>query len=248
MQYHPAHGLARVQGAFRGVSSAGRASDCRSRGPKNPAQPRDMNNNVIRELAVLSSIINHARREWSLNIPNPVTMIKKPSSTPGRNKILTHEELIRLLSELEKISPWYKPLTEFALETAMRRGEILSLIWVNINFEKSVAYLPHTKNGDSRYVPLSIKAVRILKSLPRDIDGRVFPLKEGTVSKLFLRATRRANVEDFHFHDLRHMAITRLASIFTNPLEVATISGHKSLSMLKRYTHLNAEELARKLG
>ena len=159
-------------------------------------------NTIIRELAVLSSIINHARREWGLNIINPVAIIKKPSSTPGRNRILSHDELNRLLVELEKISLWYKPLTEFALETAMRRGELLSLTWANINFDKSVAFLPHTKNGDSRYAPLSNKAVRILRSLPRDIEGRVFPLKEGTVSTLFLRATRRAKVEDFHFHDL----------------------------------------------
>ena len=222
--------------------------------PKHIADYRDERlkvikpNTVIRELAVLSSIINHARREWGLNIINPVTMIKKPSSTSGRNRILNDEEFGRLFIELEKISPWYKPLVEFALETAMRRGELMSLLWANINFEKSVAFLPITKNGDSRYVPLSSKAIRIIKSLPRGIDGRVFPLNKGTVSILFLRATRRAKVEDFHFHDLRHTAITRLASIFSNPIEIATISGHKSLSMLKRYTHLKAEDLVRKLG
>ena len=222
--------------------------------PKHIADYRDERlkvikpNTVIRELAVLSSIINHARREWGLNVINPVTMIKKPSSTPGRNRILNDEELGRLFIQLEKISPWYKPLVEFALETAMRRGEIMSLLWVNVNFEKSVAFLPITKNGDSRYVPLSSKAIRIIKSLPRGIDGRVFPLNKGPVSILFLRAVRRAKVEDFHFHDLRHTAITRLASIFSNPMEIAAISGHKSLSMLKRYTHFKAEDLVKKLG
>jgi integrase len=222
--------------------------------PKHIADYRDerlkMNkpNTVIRELAILSSIINHARREWALNITNPVTMIKKPSSTQGRDRILNDEECGRLFIELEKISPWYKPLVEFALETAMRRGEIMSLLWANINFEKSVAFLPITKNGDSRYVPLSSKAIRIIKSLPRGIDGRVFPLNKGTVSILFLRAVRRAKVEDFHFHDLRHTAITRFASIFSNPMEIAAISGHKSLSMLKRYTHFKAEDLVKKLA
>jgi len=222
--------------------------------PKHIADYRDERlklnkpNTVIRELAVLSSIINHARREWGLNIANPVTMIKKPSSTQGRDRILNDEELDRLFIELEKISPWYKPLVEFALETAMRRGEIMSLLWVNINFEKSVAFLPLTKNGDSRYVPLSSKAIRIIRSLPRGIDGRVFPLNKGTVSILFLRALRRAKVENFHFHDLRHTAITRLASIFSNPMEIAAISGHKSLSMLKRYTHFKAEDLVKKLA
>jgi integrase len=222
--------------------------------PKHIADYRDERlklnkpNTVIRELAVLSSIINHARREWGLNIANPVTMIKKPSSTQGRDRILNDEELDRLFIELEKISPWYKPLVEFALETAMRRGEIMSLLWVNINFEKSVAFLALTKNGDSRYVPLSSKAIRIIRSLPRGIDGRVFPLNKGTVSILFLRALRRAKVENFHFHDLRHTAITRLASIFSNPMEIASISGHKSLSMLQRYTHIKAEDLVKKLA
>jgi integrase len=221
--------------------------------PKHVADYRDERlklnkpNTVIRELAVLSSIINHARREWGLNITNPVTMIRKPSSSQGRNRILNNEELTSLYIQLEMISSWYKPLVEFALETAMRRGELMSLLWVNINFEKSIAFLPLTKNGDSRYVPLSMQAIRILKSLPRDIEGRVFPLNKGTVSILFLRASRRAKIEDIHFHDLRHMAITRLASIFSNPMELASISGHKSLSMLKRYTHFKAEDLAKKM-
>jgi integrase len=175
-------------------------------------------------------------------------MIKKPSSTKGRDRILNDEELSRLFIQLEKISPWYKPLVEIALETAMRRGELMSLLWVNVNFDKCIAFLPLTKNGDSRYVPLSMKAIKILKSLPRDIEGRVFPLNKQTVSILFLRAARRAKISDIHFHDLRHMGITRLASIFSNPMEVAAISGHKSLSMLQRYTHIKAEDLVKKIG
>ena len=222
--------------------------------PKHMADYRDERlkeikpNTVIRELAILSSVINLARREWGLNIINPITMIKKPSSTKGRDRILNDEELGRLIIQLEKISPWYKPLVEFAIETAMRRGELLSLLWANVSFEKSIAFLPLTKNGDSRYIPLSLKAIRILKLLPRDIEGRVFPLNKQTVSILFLRAARRAEVLDIHFHDLRHMAITRLASKFSNPIEIAAISGHKSLSMLKRYTHIKAEDLVQKLG
>lgn len=205
-------------------------------------------NTVIRELAVLSSIINHARREWGLNIINPVTMIKKPPSSQGRDRLLDNDELSRLLGELEKINCWLKPLTEFALETAMRRGELMSLLWTNINFEKSVAFLPLTKNGDSRYVPLSTKAIKILKTLPRDIEGRVFPLNKQTVSIFFLRAARRAKLSDIHFHDLRHIALTKLSVRFSNILELATISGHKELKMLQRYVHIKAEDLVQKLG
>ena len=167
----------------------------------------------------------------------------------GWDGFFSQDDALRgLCIELEKISPWYKPLVEFALETGMRRGELMSLLWVNINFEKSVAFLPLTKNGDSRYVPLSSKAIKILKALPRDIEGRVFPLNKQTVSILFLRGARRAKIIDIHFHDLRHIAITRLASKFSNPIEIAAISGHKSLSMLKRYTHIKAEDLVQKLG
>ncbi len=222
--------------------------------PKHLADYRDERlkvikpNTVIRELAVLSSVINHARREWSLNITNPVSMIKKPSYAQGRDRTLNAEELSRLFIQLEKIGLWYKPLAEFALETSMRRGELMSLLWVNINFEKSVALLPLTKNGYSRYVPLSTKAISILKSLPRDIEGRVFPLNKQTVSILFLRATRRAKIENFHFHDLRHMALSRLSSKFTNILELAVISGHRELRMLQRYVHIKAEDLVIKLN
>ncbi|QDC90067.1 site-specific integrase [Candidatus Methylopumilus universalis] len=222
--------------------------------PKHLANYRDERlkvikpNTVIRELAILSSVINHARREWGLHIENPVAMIKKPPMPQGRDRVINNEELNRLFIQLEKISTWYKPLVEFALETAMRRGELISLLWENVNFEKSVIFLPLTKNGDSRYVPLSIKAIRILKSLPRDIEGRVFPLNKGTVSILFLRAARRAQVEDFHFHDLRHMALTNLSERFPNILELAAISGHKELRMLQRYVHIKAENLVCKLG
>jgi integrase len=204
-------------------------------------------NTVIRELAYISSMINHARREWGLGIINPVAQIKKPPQPQGRKRVLDDPEISRMLHELEKINPFLKPLCEFAIETAMRRGELMLLLWANINFEKSVAFLPLTKNGDSRYVPLSTKAIKILKLLPRDIEGRVFPLNKQTVSILFLRATRRAGIENFHFHDLRHMALTRLSSKFTNILELAAISGHRELKMLQRYVHIKAEDLVRKL-
>ena len=140
-----------------------------------------------------------------------------------------------------------KLVVEFALETAMRRGEILSLIWRNINFEKRTAYLPMTKNGEYRYVPLSTRAVNILNSLPQSENEYVFKLEAQTLSIGFKRCTKRANVVDMRFHDLRHCAITNLSSKFLNVLELAAISGHKSLNMLKRYTHIKAEDLVKKL-
>lgn len=108
--------------------------------------------------------------------------------------------------------------------------------------------VPDTKNGTPRTVPLSTAAVELLKSLPRNISGEVFPLKYFTLDAAFKRAVRRAGLIDFHFHDLRHTAITAMAEKLPNLIELSAVTGHKSLSMLKRYYHPSIEVLARKLG
>jgi integrase len=208
---------------------------------------------VIRELAYISSIINQARREWGINIDNPIRLVRKPQSPQGRNRILNEAEKLRILDELvprptRRVSMWMKPLVEFALETGMRRGEMLALTWTNVDLINRTAYLHLTKNGESRTVPLSSKAIQILKSLPRNIAGEVFPIKPEAVAAAFIKATRRAGVKDFHFHDLRHTAITHLATRLPNLIELAAVSGHKSLAMLKRYYHPTTKELANKLG
>ena len=208
---------------------------------------------VIRDLCYISSIINHARREWGINITNPVTLVRKPQSPKGRTRILSNEEKMRLMRVLEAapknhFSMWMPYIVEFALETAMRQGEITSLRWENVDLSKRVAFLPLTKNGDSRYVPLSTAAIKILNELPRSIEGRVFPVNRETVSVRFKRLARKANLVDLRFHDLRHTAITNMAGKLTNVLELSAVTGHKTLGMLKRYTHLKAEDLAKKLG
>jgi integrase len=207
---------------------------------------------VIRELSYFSSIINHARREWGINISNPIPLVKKPAAPQGRNRILSTDELDRLFDSLKprvkNANIWVLPLAKFALETAMRRGELLGLHWEQIDMRKRVAYIPLTKNGSSRLVPLSHAAIEILSSLPRNLKGRVFPLNKTTLSAAIERARKKAKLEDFHFHDLRHMAITRLAERLPNLIELSAVSGHKSLTMLKRYYHPNPEQLARKIS
>jgi integrase len=203
---------------------------------------------VIRELSNISTILNYGKRELGLTINNPVTLIKKPPIPEGRNRILKEDEISRLLIELEKINPWYKFLTEFALETAMRRGELMSFLWTNVDFEKHLIFLPITKNGYSRYVPLSNRAINILKLLPKTKEERVFPLNKGTVSAMFLEAVRRAKLDNVHFHDLRHIAITNISKKIPNIFELAIISGHRSLKMLQRYTHIKAEDVANKMN
>ena len=206
---------------------------------------------VIRELAYFSSIINHARREWGINISNPVLLIKKPLNPQSRSRILLEEEANKLLDALKptgRKSIWMQPLVLLALETAMRRGELLGLRWENVNLEKRTAFLELTKNGDSRLVPLSSKAVEILLSMPRCIDGRVFPINHAAVSANFDRARKKAGIENIRFHDLRRTAITALAQKLPNLIELSHVSGHRSLEVLKRYYQPSTAQLARKLG
>ena len=206
---------------------------------------------VIRELAYLSAIINHARREWGISVPNPVQMVRKPPSPQARSRVLTEEEISKLLQALEptgRRSHWTKPIVQLALATAMRRGELLALRWEHIDLNGRTAFLPETKNGDSRTVPLSTAAVKVLAELPRHISGSVFPLKAFTLDAAFKRGVRRAGLDGVRFHDLRRTAITRMAEKLPNVIELAAVSGHKSLMVLKRYYRPTAMDLAQKLG
>ncbi|QWE02303.1 site-specific integrase [Polynucleobacter sp. JS-JIR-II-b4] len=206
---------------------------------------------VIRELSYFSSIITHARKEWGININNPVALVSKPKNPQGRSRILDNAETNALFEALRptgRRSIWMLPLVKLALETAMRRSELLGLRWEHIDLGRRTIFLELTKNGTSRTVPLSTHAIQILTEMPRNLDGRVFPVTHVVVSQAFNRARKQAGVKDIRFHDLRHMAITRLAEKLPNLIELSAVSGHKSLAMLKRYYHPNPKLLAEKLG
>ena len=148
----------------------------------------------------------------------------------------------------------------------MRQGELISLTWDNIDFKKSTAYLSLTKNGEAREVPLSSRAIATLKKMPRSIDNQVFPITQNALQMAWERAVLRAKkayqsdcldgnakpcplfLSNLRFHDLRHEATSRLAEKLSNILELASVTGHKDLQMLKRYYHPRATELAKKLG
>ncbi|MEO5337337.1 MAG: site-specific integrase [Magnetospirillum sp. WYHS-4] len=145
-------------------------------------------------------------------------------------------------------STWLAPIVVLAMETGMRLGEIVGLQWENVDFGSRVAALPMTKNGTRREVPLSSRAIVTLRKLPRSIDGRVFPITDEAVKRAWRAATTRADIEDLRFHDLRHEATSRLFEKGLDTMEVAAVTGHKTLTMLRRYTHLKAADLAKKLG
>lgn len=218
---------------------------------------------VRRELDVLSSIFTYAVKEWRLCSENPVLSIRKPSPGRARQRRLMPGELDRIIAASQ--SPDFAAIVTLAFETAMRRGELLGLQWENIDFDRRLAYLPITKNGEARYVPLSSRALAVLQGLNGPLSGNVFSKNGTSLSGAFQRAVGRARssyeaeckqagtrpntkfLVDIRLHDLRHAATTRFVEQGLNLIEIAAITGHKTLSMLKRYSHPDPERLAIKL-
>ena len=196
------------------------------------------------ELAILSNLYTVAMKEWRMEgLRNPVLAVRKPAPGKARDRRLSLGEEKRLLAECAQP---LEAIILFALETGMRRGEIHKLLWKDVDLGKCTAQLLDTKNGEDRTIPLSTRAIGVLKALPRNINGKVFPGAD--ISHSFAAACTRAGIEDLHFHDLRHEATSRLFERGFNPMEVSSITGHKTLQMLKRYTHLRAEDLAKRMG
>lgn len=206
---------------------------------------------VIRDLSLISSVINHARKEWGLTISNPCELVRKPATPPGRSRVLSPPEEAVLIAALQPVgrrSLWALAATQLALETAMRRGELLALEWRHVDLEARIALLPMTKNGESRIVPLSSRSVAILEALPGRHEGVVLHITAATLHKAFTKARKRSGLSDLRFHDLRHTAATRMASRLPNVIELAAVTGHRTVQMLKRYYHPDARTLAEKLG
>jgi integrase len=206
---------------------------------------------VIRELNTISHCIEVAQGEWGLFLPrNPAKAVRRPSTPRGRQRRLKDGEEARLLQAAETgRNPWLRPLIVLAIETAMRRGELVELRWDHVDLQKRTAHLPVTKNGESRDIPLSQRATATLQALFNErSDERVFPMTGNAVRLAWEHLRERAGCPDLHFHDLRHEAVSRLFERGLNIAEVSTISGHKELRMLQRYTHLRAVDLVQRLG
>lgn len=204
------------------------------------------------ELMLLSHVFSTAVAEWGMDhLVNPVAKIRKPKSPPGRTRRLSSGEERKLLRAAARHSnPEFYAIVVIALETACRQGEILSMRFENVNWTRRTVHLPMTKNGDPRDVPLSRKAYDILHDyLPRKTSGKIFGSYAGAsgLKSSWKSFVTGIGILDFHFHDLRHCAISSLVERGLNTIEVSAISGHRSMSMLKRYSHLRAAELVRKL-
>jgi len=225
---------------------------------KNPkTAPRISGATVKTELDLLSKVLDVASKEFSIPLPlgNPVAQIRKPKDGPSRDRRLTVQDAEALLAACgQSQNRWLLPAVEFSIASAMRQGEQLSLTWDRIDPATETtgtgfAWLPQTKNGTARAVPLSSTAFAVLERLPRSIDGRVFPIAKQTLYTAFRTACTHANIENFRWHDLRREAASHLAARKDiSQMELAYILGHHNLQSLPVYVKLRASELAAKLG
>ncbi len=227
---------------------------------------------VVHHINALSAVLAFAQRDLSIDLPqgNPCRVIRKPSTGSARNRRLKPGELDYLLRATDSgradRMPGLRQIIILAVETSMRLGELLALQWQHVDLKAHTAHLPRTKNGEARTVALSSVAVTALQALPRRLDGRVFGWAAAdSFEKTWVRSKARAHafyeadcsadgvrpdpafLADLRFHDLRHEATSRLFEKGLGIMEVASMTGHKSLSMLKRYTHVDAAKLAKKL-
>jgi integrase len=202
---------------------------------------------VKRELVPIRNLYEVARTEWDLPIrENPLSKLKFGDSDQRRERRLRPGEW-EALTEAGKATrnALILPIVTLALETAMRRGEILAIRKQHINLDKRTLLIPESKNGRARTIPLSIPATELLSR--HLCEGRLFPLTANAFRLAWERLVSRAKINDLHFHDLRHEAISRLFEKGLSVPEVAFISGHRDLRMLLRYTHPFSEAILKKL-
>jgi integrase len=213
---------------------------------------------VVRYLAALSVCFTHAVNEWEWIDDTPMRKVAKPKESRGRVRFLSDDERIRLLKACKESSNAYLyPVVVLALSTGMRSGEIMGLTWDVVDLNRGRAILHETKNGERRAVAITGHALEGVKEMGkvRRIDSNLlFPSKEITPHKPqkpidlrapWLAALKRANIQDFRFHDLRHTAASYLAMNGASLAEIAEVLGHKTLQMVKRYAHLSEGHTAR---
>jgi integrase len=212
---------------------------------------------VLRELGLLRAIFETARREWDIPLrENPLVNVRKPKAAAGRNRRLRPGELEALLLACsEGRAEWLESGIRLAIETGMRRGEILNIRQSDFDSEKALLVIPETKTNIPRTIPLSDRAVAIL-ALRIDAGAAkgklLFPVSANAFRLAWERCKRRASrtchdIVSLRFHDLRHEAVSRFFELGLNVPEVAAISGHKDPRMLFRYTHLKPEDIVGKL-
>lgn len=219
---------------------------------------------VIHELNLIGRVLKCCVVDWGIQLPAGIPTVRKPTKPAGRNRRIEQGEIDAILDATGSVE--LRSIVLLALETAMRRTEIALARWEDVDLRRRTLRLWETKNGDSRVVPLSSAAIGMLEGLPRRLDGYLFGNESGSIGQAFERAVARARsiylrdcesdgkqvdknwLMGVRFHDLRHEATSRIAEKVSNIIELASITGHRDVQMLKRYYHPRAEDLAKKLG
>ena len=220
------------------------------------------NNTVRLELALLGHLFTTAIKEWHIGlVSNPVANIRKPSPGEGRNRRLSDDDLKRVVEAVNNHSnPLLGWIVRIAIETGMRKSEILNIRSSQVDTTRQIVRLNDTKNDSARTVPLNSLAAATFRQIidnparPIDTDliffgepGKDKKRKPYQFDKIWVDIKKNLGLKDLHFHDFRHEAVSRLVEKGFSDQEVASISGHKSMQMLRRYTHLRAEDLVKKM-
>jgi len=221
----------------------------RETGPKDkPRSPAT----VVRYLAALSHVYTIAVREWEWVDDSPLRKVSKPKEPKGRVRCLSDDERDRLLKACrESDSQFLYTVVVIALSTGARRAEIMGLRWDDVELHRGVAVLNDTKNNERRALHLTELALELLKKLSkvRRLDTTLlFPRADGQkpiqLRGAWDKAIKKAGIEEFRFHDLRHTAASYLAMSGATLAELAEVLGHKTLQMVKRYTHISDDHTA----
>lgn len=204
-----------------------------------------------KDLKLIRHALRIARQRWGIRLPaDPFDEIELPPPCKPRSRRLKTGELDRLRRAAASCrNPSIGNLLELAIETGMRRGELLRLDWHHINLENATIHIHVTKTDEPRTIPITVHALGFLKSTWPEAErrGRLFPITANAARLAWERLRERAGIQGLRLHDLRHEAISRFFELGLNVPEVALISGHRDPRMLFRYTHLTAEQVGKKL-
>lgn len=205
---------------------------------------------VRREMGLMSSAFTVAKLEWKWLKENPAKDVRKPPNSKARDRLISEAEIDRLIALLgmnpQTVRGRLGLMFLFAIETAMRAGEICNLTWEHVDLATRVAHLPETKNGSSRDVPLTPEAAMLLMILENRKSTTCFDMKPSQVDANFRKYRTAAKIDDLHFHDTRHEGITRLSKKF-HVLALARAIGHTDLNQLQTYYNESAADLAQML-
>jgi integrase len=213
---------------------------------------------ILKELGLLRRMFNVARKQWKWKIGNPVSDIELPKVRNERVRYLSEDEHKRLFEALEiPEEKWLKPLVIIAIDTGLRLANLCDLEWSEVNlFSKMITIGAEAmKNDDYLGVPLTDRAFHVFKELRKAqcVSGHVFhdsgkKLYDRKVQRAFRNALKKAKVENFHFHDLRHTFASYLRQKGVDLHAISKLLGHKDLRMTRRYAHLNVESLRRAIS